>query len=289
MDTEEILENLLLTINYFLPKQDEYDAIDKEYHMMKKAYEHKVKQWSISLKEYLLISFAISLVTDRKICLWINRMTGLKIPLYQDVLPLISTDKPNTFLFAFIPLGIIFSLLLLSFFLMRMAYEKFWDKCMTWHHKKMQPHINALYEHFEKFVESTGHICLMKSFQYCNPKELSSIYKLIASGKADSIPRAKQYLSHCGGLYDYSYINIFNRPQRNKNYASEEKREKTPNHFHSNSDESSKWFRGVDNGKDLKIRYYNLMKTYHTDGNAGDNEIAQEINDEYHRIKKQYE
>ena len=47
-------------------------------------------------------------------------------------------------------------------------------------------------------------------------------------------------------------------------------------------------FRGIDNERDLKKRYKELIKIFHPDNVNGDTSVIQEINRQYDELKMKY-
>lgn len=88
------------------------------------------------------------------------------------------------------------------------------------------------------------------------------------TGKAKREPK-----SDVGGNYS-------NQSQNNDNTQS--------NTNSSNSDTSTEslYFKGIEDLDSLKKRYRALMRAYHTDGEVGDTETAQAINEEYSKLRK---
>lgn len=59
--------------------------------------------------------------------------------------------------------------------------------------------------------------------------------------------------------------------------------------FEEKKPRDSAWFVGIQTADELKKRYRDLLKIYHPDNQAGDTRAAQQIQEEYDKLLKEFQ
>ena len=306
MSTIEILENLQIMMSYFRLHQKEYDAIDQSYRkeVSRLMQESRLKVYVPRL--CLLIYGAIFILCYPILFPFLNRLLASCgrspiLPLRDTMYHIVSDSETffRSLLYPAAAAGVIFLLLLAVVYLLTKQYSKWRTSSFQ---RKIAPFITTLYRYYEEYPKATGRICLMNSFQFCNPADLAKIFQLLEAGMAQTIPEAVRFLKAKNALSYCVDIPFYNKPytagqansrraeqthsQRDASSAKEHAENADSNM--SASGVSSPWFKGIDNLEDLKVRYRNLMKTFHSDSTAGDEDNAREINLEYEKLKKKF-
>jgi len=292
---QDLIEELSYIIKYFLKKQYAYDQLDNTQQQILILQNKKNKPLPKIQPRYLIILcvFFTAIFNKQltKIVRFLTNKTVDETSLFNDATesqPIIERLIYSVVLPACIVIVIGIIVYTLYSLLHKLYYDKKISKCSA----SMIPYVQELCNHYNAYESTSGRQHLLGSFRYCNPRELNSIYQLLLSREAETIPEAKYILKANGKAWDYSFIPENYELQRNYKQQKKKTREKSSQSTTTSSVDTSNspFFNGVTNLDQLKQRYRKLIKIYHTDDqDAGDNETAQNIIKEYQSLKKKYE